>query len=211
MRHSRQTPSIRVALALSTALLAAAVGILVLAHTRPPDSKSNRPGSPVPGFSILNPVTPRAVEKLPAPTRLALGGPTGQAIAGIGTTTAGAERISVASGLNSICVTNTSENAPGGSCGTVSDARASGLITAGFCSPGSPDGEAAILGLVPDSVRAVDIDSGADGSIDATARVSENVFTAEVPATPTTIIAVGSSIRETMPLDRFVEANSPCS
>lgn len=205
-----------------TALLVAAIGagalialclLLLRATDKAAGDEGPQGGGPpalLAHFSVLGEATPERLEALSPGARALLAGP-GSPVEALGEAHYGEADALVAVANGSLCAIDESSGG-GGLCGGPEEALEGQLISAGFCLPGLPEGQARLFGLMPDGVSTVRIE-GAGHSEEVP--VIDNVYIAEVPAESTVISAVGGSegegIEVELPLAEAAAASGTCA
>jgi hypothetical protein len=196
-------------------LALAAVALLVVALSATSDSTtsdSGQAGDSEPAlaatsggtasqFSVLKPAASVPKGEIPDAVASVLDELPGSGGQGNGVVTAlgivpggsGSSQAVVAEVSGSLCVFAAGKDYQGaavGSCFTITKAEAGEAYVA--VQGTSPD-EVRVIGIVPDGVKDVSFDSGANGTVDAKAPVQSNVYQADVAKAPTAVTGRGAS------------------
>ena len=169
------------------------------------------PGSGVDHFGSLQPATSAAVEALPETVAHALAGlrehasvnpaqanfatnPVRGTVSALDTTSFGVgSQVGVAEANGELCVFASGPDYQGaavGDCSSLGQAEAGGAYVT---VPGMTEGATRIIGLAPDGVTSIAIDSNEDGSVDQKVPVVDNLYQADVEPVVTTISGLNES------------------
>lgn len=173
-------------------------------------SANNEPDQESP-FAVLEPADSSRASSLTEESKLLISmvSDTGweDAVTRIGSArTSTGEEFAVVEVGPKICVVSTGRGP--GNCAP-SDQAAEGQM---FTASPAPDqcNSVHVLGLVADGIGEMSIDQGGLGRTGESIPVTSNVYTATLPARPTTLTADDGSVSVSMPLDSYVSQNSAC-
>jgi len=173
------------------------------------------PGTGTAKFNVLRPATAAGARQLPVTVQTVLANPPASAAATKGTVTAfgsravgvGASQIGVAEVDGVLCVFAAGSDYQGaavGNCLTLAEAETGeGYVAVPDLSPNS----VRIVGVVPNGVASLAVDSGEDGTVDRTVSVGSNLYQVDLAEVPTTIAGLTKSGEQAfkiqLPLDQF--------
>lgn len=168
------------------------------------------------GFSVVKPATEKSLASLPPRAQLGISEfskSSSEAVSQVGTVQLDStSEVTVAVLESSMCVLGGRDGLASGTCLPVKKAIEGEGVSAGFCEPGLSEGDARLLGVVPDGIESVSVTPSGEQGKAETADVTSNVYEIDVPAVDS-VVSGGDgsdSFEVRVPLATYAKGSGAC-